>query len=40
MTASKIIGFAFGAMVAATAACADEITIVSNVLGPRGPIVR
>jgi len=29
MTASKIIGFAIGAMVAATAACADEISIVS-----------
>src|SRR5207248_4237853 len=38
MTASKIIGFAIGAMVAATAACADEISIVSNILGPEGPL--
>src|SRR5256714_1533654 len=38
MTASKIIGFAIGAVVAATAACADEISIVSNILGPEGPL--
>src|SRR5436189_3759030 len=38
MTTSKIIGFAIGAMVAATAACADEISIVSNILGPEGPL--
>src|SRR5437899_6553835 len=38
MTASKIIGFAIGAMVAATAAYADEISIVSNILGPEGPL--
>src|SRR5438309_11769780 len=38
MTASKIIGFAIGAMVAATAACADEISIVGNILGPEGPL--
>src|SRR2546421_12705175 len=38
MTASKIIGFAIGAMVAATVAYADEISIVSNVLGPEGPL--
>jgi len=38
MTGSKIIGFAIGAMMAATAACADETLIVSNVLGPEGPL--
>src|SRR5437763_12932228 len=38
MTASKIIGFAIGAMVAATAACTDGISIVSNILGPEGPL--
>src|SRR3989449_7609861 len=38
MTASKIIGFAVGAMFGATAACADEISIVSNLLGPEGPL--
>ena len=27
-----------GAMFAATAACADEVTIVSNLLGPEGPL--
>jgi len=39
MTASKIICFAVGAMLAASAACADEITVVSNVLGPEGPLL-
>jgi gluconolactonase len=34
----KIICFAIGAMLAATAACADETSIVSNVLGPEGPL--
>src|SRR5260370_4485756 len=38
MSASKIICFAVGATVAATAACADEISIVSNILGPEGPL--
>ena len=38
MRASKIICFAVGAMLAATAACADEISIVSNILGPEGPL--
>src|SRR5438093_9040859 len=38
MRASKIICFAVGAMLAATAARADEITIVSNLLGPEGPL--
>jgi hypothetical protein len=38
MRTSKIICFAVGAMWAATAACADEISIVSNVLGPEGPL--
>ena len=38
MRVSKIICFAVGAMLAATAACADEISIVSNILGPEGPL--
>jgi gluconolactonase len=38
MTGSKIIGFAIGAMMAAAAACADEISIVSNILAPEGPL--
>jgi gluconolactonase len=38
MRVGKIIGFAVGAMLAATAARADEITIVSNLLGPEGPL--
>jgi gluconolactonase len=38
MRISKIIYFAVGAMLAATAACADETLIVSNVLGPEGPL--
>src|SRR5947199_7593377 len=38
MTTSKIIGFAIGAMVAATAACADEISIVGNILGHEGTL--
>src|SRR5438876_10934126 len=38
MSTSKIICFAVGAMLAASAACADEISIVSNILGPEGPL--
>jgi len=38
MSVSKIICFAVGAMLAATAAPADEISIVSNILGPEGPL--
>ena len=38
MGANKIVCFAVGAMLAATAACADEISIVSNILGPEGPL--
>jgi gluconolactonase len=38
MTVNKIICFAVGAMLAATAAWADETLIVSNVLGPEGPL--
>ena len=38
MRVSKIICFAVGAMLAATAACADEISIVNNILGPEGPL--
>src|SRR5206468_2193390 len=32
------IAYTIGAMLTATAAWADEITIVSNVLGPEGPL--
>ncbi len=35
---SRISCFAVGAMLAAAAACADETTIVSDVLGPEGPL--
>src|SRR5204863_9066610 len=38
MKISKIICFAVGGMLAATAACADEISIVNNVLGPEAPL--
>jgi gluconolactonase len=38
MRVSKIICVAVGAMLAASAALADEITIVSNILGPEGPL--
>ena len=38
MKVSKIICFAVGAMLAATAAGADETLIVSNILGPEGPL--
>src|SRR5947208_3016236 len=38
MRANKIICFAVGAMLAARAACADKITIASNILGPEGPL--
>ena len=38
MKGSKIICFAVGSVLAATAACADEISIVSNLLGPEGPL--
>src|SRR5881398_2597144 len=38
MRVSKIICLAVSAMLAATAAWADEITIVSNLLGPEGPL--
>src|SRR5436305_2846074 len=38
MRVSKIICLAVGAMLAATAACADEVSIVANVLGPEGPL--
>jgi len=38
MRVSKIICLAVSAMLAATAACADEVTIVSNLLGPEGPL--
>src|SRR5213592_1744790 len=38
MKISKSICFAVGAMLAATAAWADEISIVSNILGPEGPL--
>src|SRR5882757_4651939 len=38
MRTRKVICFAFGAMLAATAACADEISVLSDVLGPEGPL--
>jgi len=38
MRASAIIGFGVGAALATAAAFADEVTIVSNVLGPEGPV--
>src|SRR5213595_1453086 len=38
MRASKIIGFAVGALFSAAVTQADEIQIVSNVLGPEGPL--
>jgi gluconolactonase len=38
MRVSKIVCLTVGAMLAATAACADEISIVSNILGPEGPL--
>src|SRR5256885_14762029 len=38
MRISKIICFAVGAMLAATAVHADETVIVSNILGPEGPL--
>ena len=34
MKRSKIICFAIGAMLAATTAWTDEVSIVSNILGP------
>ena len=33
-----VVAFAIGAIFAASAACADEITVVNNVLGPEGPL--
>jgi gluconolactonase len=38
MRISKIVCVAVGAMLAATAACADETLIVSNLRGPEGPL--
>src|SRR5947199_2342070 len=38
MRASKIICFAVGATLAAAAAYANETVIVSNILGPEGPL--
>jgi hypothetical protein len=38
MKGRKFICFAVGAMLVATAACADEISIVDNILGPEGPL--
>jgi gluconolactonase len=36
---ASILGFALGTMLAASAACAGEITVVNNVLGPEGPLM-
>ena len=38
MRVSKIICFTVGAILTASAPGADEISIVSNVLGPEGPL--
>ena len=38
MSVSKTIYFAVGAILAATTACADEVPIVSDVLGAEGPL--
>ena len=38
MRARKIVCFAVGAMLFARAACADEKVIVSDILGPEGPL--
>ncbi len=38
MHSGKMIGLAVGATLAATAACAGEVTVVNNVLGPEGPL--
>src|SRR5205823_219664 len=38
MRARKIVCFAVGAMLVARAACADEKVIVSDILGPEGPL--
>lgn len=38
MAIGKVIVLAFSAMLAATAACAGEVTVVDNVLGPEGPL--
>src|SRR5205807_9819220 len=38
MRAPKIVCFAVGAMLVARAACADEKVIVSDILGPEGPL--
>src|ERR1044071_3678134 len=38
MKVSKVICFAIGAMLAATVARAGEVSIVSNILGPEGPL--
>ena len=40
MRANKIICCFIGAMLAVTAASADETTVVSGVLGPEGPLDR
>jgi gluconolactonase len=38
MSVYKIICFAVGAVLTATAACAEEVSIVSDALGPEGPL--
>jgi gluconolactonase len=39
MRAPAILGLTLGTMLAASAACAGEITVVNNVLGPEGPLM-
>ena len=38
MRAVKLLGIVIGTLLAATGAHADELTVVSNVLGPEGPL--
>lgn len=38
MNTLKIIGIVVGAIMAITGACAGEVTVASNVLGPEGPL--
>ena len=38
MRVARLIGMCLGAALAATGACAGEVTVVRNVLGPEGPL--
>jgi gluconolactonase len=39
MKPSRIVGLALGVALAASAACASEVTVVRDVLGPEGPVL-